>query len=360
MRRSRPLPLLPLLLLTGCASGELPVAVVDNPEYSVATGMRFLERGQYGPALAEFERARVLNEKLVTPYLGIALTKAHVGDAASAMAALDEARQRDGAAVHAAAIRVLALLRPPRWLEDAEREFEAGRGRSARDPELLLAMGRAYKAALAFDKATALLRQVLALNRGRAEEAVEEVLALEKIQRAEPASETAKRVALKAEVTRGELAALLVEEVGWPTLPEVVRRPPEPAMAYPFAADLEESPHRGAVEALLTRPVRGLRLFPDQTFAPDQPVTRDVFAVILEDILLRVKGDNLRAAVLPASVSPFTDLPAGHFAFSAALLLTRGGILEGRSDGSFGPRESVPGPDALVALRRLREVLQAP
>jgi hypothetical protein len=49
-----------------------------------------------------------------------------------------------------------------------------------------------------------------------------------------------------------------------------------------------------------------------------------------------------------------------HFAFSAALILTRGGILEGRSDGSFGPRESVAGPDALVALRRLREVLLAP
>jgi len=360
MRRGGAVPLFPLLLLAGCAAGELPVAVVDNAEYSVATGMRFLGRGEYGLALAEFERARGLNEKLVAAYLGIALTKAHLGDAAGAMLALSEARRRDGAAVHAAAIRVLTVLQPPEWLKEAEREFEAGRGRSARDPELLLAMGRAYKAAFAFDRAAALLRQVLALNRGQEEEAVEEVWALEKIQRAAPASETAKRVALKGQVTRGELAALLVEEVGWLTLPEASRRPPEPTMAYPFAVDLEDAPRREAVETLLKRPVRGLGLFPDQTFAPDQAVTRDVFAVILEDSLLRVKGDDLRAAALHAGVSPFSDLPVDHFAFSAALILTRGGILEGRSDGSFGPGESVTGPDALVALRRLREVLLAP
>ncbi|MBI2081512.1 MAG: hypothetical protein HYT86_07310, partial [candidate division NC10 bacterium] len=296
----------------------------------------------------------------VPAYLGIALAKAHLGDAGGALAALGEARQRNGVPVHAAAIEVLTLLRPPNWVEQAEREFEAGRSKSARDPELLLAMGRAYKAAFAFDRAAALLRQALALDRGEQEEAVEEIRALEMIQRAAPVSETAKRVALKGQVTRGELAALLVEEVGWLTLPEVARRPPEPAMAYPFAADLEDSPYRGAVEGLLTRPLRGLRLFPDQTFAPDQPVFREEFAVILEDLLLRVKGDDLRAAALAGNASPFPDLPAHHFAFSAALLLTRGGILERRPDGSFGSRESVAGPEALVALRRLREVLQAP
>ncbi|MBI3003416.1 MAG: hypothetical protein HYY54_07360 [candidate division NC10 bacterium] len=360
MKRAAPPAGLAALLLAGCVAAPLPVALVDNPEYSVATGMRLLDRGQYGPALAEFERARALNEKHVPAYLGIALAKAHLGDAGGALAALGEARQRNGVPVHAAAIEVLTLLRPPNWLEQAEREFEAGRSKSARDPELLLAMGRAYKAAFAFDRAAALLRQALALDRGEQEEAVEEIRALEMIQRAAPVSETAKRVALKGQVTRGELAALLVEEVGWLTLPEVARRPPEPAMAYPFAADLEDSPYRGAVEGFLTRPLRGLRLFPDQTFAPDQPVFREEFAVILEDLLLRVKGDDLRAAALAGNASPFPDLPAHHFAFSAALLLTRGGILERRPDGSFGSRESVAGPEALVALRRLREVLQAP
>jgi tetratricopeptide (TPR) repeat protein len=360
MKRAVPPACLAVLLVAACVAAPLPVAVVDNPEYSVATGMRLLDRGQYGAALAEFERARGLSEKHVPAYLGIALTKAHLGDAGGALAALAEARQRNGVPVHAAAIAVLMLLRPPNWLEQAEREFEAGRRRSARDPELLLAMGRAYKAAFAFDRAAALLRQALALDRGQQEEAVEEIRALEMIQRAAPVSETAKRVALKGQVTRGELAALLVEEVGWLTLPEVARRPPEPAMAYPFAADLEDSPYRGAVEGLLTRPLRGLRLFPDQTFAPGQPVLREEFAVILEDLLLRVKGDDLRAAALAGNASPFPDLPAHHFAFSAALLLTRGGILERRPDGSFGSRESVAGPEALLALRRLREVLQAP
>lgn len=360
MRRADGLSLVSLLLLAGCAAGELPVAVVDNPEYSIATGMRFLRRGQYGPALAEFERARALNEALAPAYLGLALAKAHLGDGDGARGALDEARRRDGVAVHAAAIQVLTLLQPPGWLAEAEREFEAGRGRAARDPELLFVMGRAYKAAFAFENAAALLRQVLALNRGQEEEAVEEVVALEMIQRAAPASEIARRVALKGQVTRGELAALLVEEVRWLALPEVARGTAEPAMAYPFAADLEDSPHRGAVEALLKRPLRGLRLFPDQTFAPDQVVSRDVFAIILEDVLLRVKGDDLRASALPAGFSPFGDLPADHFAFSAALLLTRGGILEGRPAERFAPREMVSGPEALLALRRLREVLQAP
>ena len=360
MKRLGPPAFLPVLLLAGCATAELPVAVVDNPEYSVATGMRLLGRGQYGPALAEFERARLLNEKHVPAYVGIALAKAHLGDAGGALAALDEARRQNGIPVHAAAIGVLTLLRPPNWLEQAEREFETGRGKSARDAELLLAMGRAYKVAFAFDRAAALLRQALAVDQGQQEEAVQEIRALEMIQRAGPVSETGKRVALQGQVTRGELAALLVEEVGWLTLPEVARRPPEPAMAFAFAADLEDSPYRGAVEALLARPLRGLRLFPDQTFAPDQAISREEFAVILEDLLLRAKGDDLRAAPLAGTPSPFTDLPAQHFAFGAALLLARGGILERRPDGSFGPRESVAGPEALLALRRLREVLRAP
>jgi tetratricopeptide (TPR) repeat protein len=352
--------ILVLALLAGCVAQELSVAVVDNAEYSVATGMRFLGRGQYGPALVEFERARAINENFAPAYLGIALAKAHLADAGSAMAALEEARRRNGMTVHTAAITVLTILKPPRWLEEAEREFEAGRSKSARDPELLLAMGRAYKTAFAFDRAAALLRQVLAQKRGLEEEALEEVRALDKIQRAAPTSETAKRVALKGQVTRGELAALLVEEMGWPHLPEVARQAAEPAMAYPFATDLEESRHREAVEALLTRPVRGLRLFPDQTYAPDLPVSREVFAVALEDILLRVKGEDLRGAAVGTPTSRFSDLPTDHFAFSAAILLTRGGLFEGRPDGSFGPRESVPGPDALLSLRKLRDVLQAP
>ena len=162
MRRPGFQGVLVLALLAGCAAQELPVAVVDNAEYSVATGMRFLGRGQYGPALAEFERARALNENFAPAYLGIALAKAHLADAGSAMAALEEARRRNATSVHATAIRVLTILKPPKWLDQAEREFEAGGGKSARDPELLLAMGRAYKAAFAFDRAAALLSQVLA------------------------------------------------------------------------------------------------------------------------------------------------------------------------------------------------------
>ena len=56
--------------------------------------------------------------------------------------------------------------------------------------------------------------------------------------------------------------------------------------------DIVSHPLKADIEGILQLGVRGLELYPDGTFRPGDLVDRATYAMMIEDILIKVSGDN--------------------------------------------------------------------
>jgi len=359
----------------GCAGKPpvKPVSVMDNPDHHYNNGMKFLDKGEYDNALAEFERAKALDPKYGKAYMGIGLVKGFKGSFDAAFEAMKQAKGLDGVYAHVGMIRLYSMQRAGGWLEKAAEEFEAGKKKDAASPELYFHMGRAYKVAFEFDKAGVCFKKVLDLNKDLVGEASQEWALLQKIQRAAPGTKIGKQIALIDKITRADVAALFIEELNLEKLYKA-RKPEEydasfkPPEGTAFAADtitkappamdIANHPLRADIDAVIGLGVRGLEPFPDHTFAPGMIISKANYAMMVEDILIKVSGDEKLATKFIGAVSPFPDVRSDHYAFNAIMVCTTRGIMEAKLDGYFGLEDSVSGADALLVIRGLKDELK--
>jgi tetratricopeptide (TPR) repeat protein len=376
-------PLLVLLLavavfgLIGCAAIEKepvkPVSVMGDPEHHYNNGIKFLDRGEYDNALAEFERAKALDPKYGKAHMGIGLVRAFEGDFDAAFDAAKKAKDLDGVYAHVGMIRLYSMQRGKGWFEKAEEEFEAGKKKNAESPELYFYMGKAYQVGFEFDKAAAAFKKVLDLNKDFVGEANQEWTLVQKIQRAAPGTKIGKQIALIDKITRADVAALFIEELSLERLfrerktkeYDASSKPPEETAfaadevtKSPAAMDIANSPLKADIDAVLALGIRGLEPFPDHTFAPGMIVSKANYAMMCEDILIRVSGDDELATRFIRDTSPFPDVPPDHYAFNAIMVCTTRGIMEAKLDGYFGLEDSVSGADALLVIRRMKDELK--
>jgi len=359
----------------GCAGKPpaKPVSVMDNPDHHYSNGMKFLDKGEYDNALVEFERARALDPKYGKAYMGIGVVKGYKGNFDAAFEAMKQAKSLDGVYAHVGMIRLHSMQRAEGWLGKAEEEFEAGKKKDASNPELHFYMGKAYKVAFEFDKAVTCFKKVLDLNKDFVAEANQEWALLQKIQRAAPGTKIGKQIALIDKITRGDVAALFIEELNLEKLYKSAKakeydasfKPPEgTAMAadsitkVPPAMDVANHPLKADIDAVIALGVRGLEPFPDHTFAPGMVISKANYAMMVEDILIKVSGDEKLATKFIGGPSPFPDVRTDHYAFNAIMVCTTRGIMEARLDGYFGLEEPVSGADALLVIRRMKEELK--
>jgi len=382
--------LISLIVLAGCAERRPPAKVADTPERHAATGMSLLEGGDVDAAQAEFDRALTLDAQCGPAYAGKGLvfgTKAarsqDVGEKGRlTRQAFDSLRKAKRYAIgddekvegYVAFIRVHTMVGQAGWLEDAEENFRYAVAVDRRAAAPYFFMGEAYKKGYRFSDAARMYRKVLDLDSDYSIEADRSWALLEKIQRAAPSTTIGKQIALAEALTRGEAAALFVQEL---RLDEVCARVDSgnahpsrtapatgqqtEAAAQPAAVlDMGTHPLRQDVEAVLYLGVRGLELYPDQTFRPDELVTRAAFAVMMEDILAKARGDDRRVSRFTGIFSPFVDVGNNLPYFDAVMACTSLGIMKpvdtrGRE---FRPMETISGIEALLAVRTLKERLK--
>ena len=123
-------------------------------------------------------------------------------------------------------IRLLSMQRAEGWISDAENEFKAANDREPNNARLHYYMGMAYKMFLDFDKAAAMFRTVLDLNKDFTGEANAEWAVIQKIQRAAPGTEIGKKIALIDKIDRADIAALFDQEMNLEKL--FTKRGPRP------------------------------------------------------------------------------------------------------------------------------------
>jgi hypothetical protein len=216
----------------------------------------------------------------------------------------------------------------------------------------------------------------LDLNKDFTGEANAEWAVIQKIQRAAPGTEIGKKIALIDKIDRADVAALFDQEMNLEKLftkrgPKTydtsfkaptessTRFSPETTVKMEAATDIKDHWLRPSIETILRLQVRGLEAGPNHTFDPDKLITKGEFAVMLEDILIKVSGDEKLATKFLGATSPFPDIRSDQYFFSAVMTVTSRNFLEAdKATGEFKPGDPVSGADALLSIREFKNQLK--
>jgi tetratricopeptide (TPR) repeat protein len=372
------------VVIAGCGPKIAPpTSVMDTPEYHYKNGLKYLDKDQIDEAMKYFDRAVALDPKSPLGYIGKGLAFGKKGDFKSAFENMDTAKGHDkGIESRIGMIRLygLQMVKEPgkaqKLVKDAEGEFKSARDKDPNSAPLYYYMGMAYKVSLDFEKAAETFRKVLDMNKEFTNEANAEWAVIQKIQRAAPGTEIGKKIALIDKIDRADVAALFDQEMnleklftkrGVKTYDTSFKAPtesntrfsPETTTKMEPATDIADHWLKPSIDTVLKLQVRGLEAGPNHTFDPNKLITKAEFALMLEDILIKVSGDEKLATKFLGATSPFPDIRNDQYFFSAAMTATSRGFLEAdKATGEFRPGDPVSGADALLAIREFKNQLK--
>lgn len=379
-----------ILMLVSCGPKAVkPMGEMDTPEHHVYTGLKLLDQGQYLQAQGEFDRAIQLAPKFSRAFAGTALVKAYQGDFTGAFKALDKAweyanNNDEKLVVHIGYIRVNTMSKATcvrigtdcsqdtGWIDKSKSEFDNAIAINPKSAAAHYYMGLCYKTALNFNKAGEMFAKVMEIKAEYTAEADVQWKLVQDIQRAMPGTITGKKIALVEKLSRADAAALFMEELKIDVLYKK-RTPKEfdtsfkdpdkasaPGRGVLSANDIATHPLKMDIEGILQLGVRGLEVYPDGNFQPNDFVNRAAYAMMIEDILIKVTGDNKLATKFIGSTSTFPDLRSDLPYFNAVMVVTSRGIMQAKSisTGEFAPMDAVSGVEALLIIKKFKEELK--
>jgi hypothetical protein len=233
-------------------------------------------------------------------------------------------------------------------------------------------MGMAYfRGAHDFSRARDLFRQVLDAKReGKWHEKSDTAWRkADKVSRATAGitiGDVGHKIALQDDVSRGDLAALLIDEVKIDKLfaGRIPVQSQVKAKQTSFTpADVLEHPFKHEILTLMKWNVRGLEPQYDPTttanlFHPNQAVSRKALAIVLEDIVIKLTGDEqLASKFLGQDTSPVPDVTPTASWFNAAMTAVTRNLMEAGLSGEFRPNDTADGAEVLLAARSLKQRL---
>jgi hypothetical protein len=195
---------------------------------------------------------------------------------------------------------------------------------------------------------------------------------IQKIHRAAPGTEIGKKIALVDKIDRAEIAALFDQEMnldklftkrGVKTNDTSFKAPTEPSTAMQTekvinmeaATDIADHWLKPSIDMVLKLRIRGLEAGPNHAFYPDKIITKGEFALMFEDILIKVSGDEMLATKFLGATTPFSDVRNDQYFFNAAMIATSRGFIEAdKATGEFSPGDPVSGVDALLSIREFK------
>ncbi|MBW2352569.1 MAG: S-layer homology domain-containing protein, partial [Deltaproteobacteria bacterium] len=382
-------------LVGGCAQKKLaPLSPEDNPAHHYLMGMELIDKGDLNEASVRFERALKLEPDYSPALAGQALAAAMRVEAEKDVEhrtvelkraldllddSLDEAEGDSQEFIgEVTGIRVYTHARPSKWVRMAEKAYNrAVKLKKVKSEELpyyqaLSAadyfMGVAYFKALRFRDSEASLAKVAGSPPGRWHELADRLYRrVQKITRASASftlTDVAKKIAVKDKVNRADVAALLVDEVHLDRF--LAGRIPVPRKESKdrfVPADISGSMFKPEIMTVLKWGLRGLEPVYDKTsraylFYPERPVTRKELAFILEDLLVKIEGDqSLTTKYYGQKNSPYPDVPPTSSYFNSVTNAVTRGLMEPDLSGAFRPDDDVDGAELLLAVLRLRNVM---
>jgi len=373
-----------IFVLVGCApKGVTPLSDTDTPVNNYNNGMTAVARGEWSAAQVTFDRALALKPGFAPGMAGQALVlageAARTTDVEKRRDKIDASRQLlkktikkakgdlEFLNVYVIGIRAETLAQGDNWMKSARVFYEAGRllavgGESelyySSRQALNFYMAQACFAERKLDCARILLKRILASPTGLwhqpADTAFSYLQALERVSVNRVSTELAWNILTRDTVTRAEVAAIIVSELGDSLkLKDTVR-----IGDCAVLEDIIDHPYRKDIEKLLSLQVRGLDVVRDSgacMFFPDQKVSRKELAMLLEDLLVLITGEKgVATKYLGQDASPYSDVRPHTLWYNSVLVVVNRNLMDVNLKGAFRPNDNVNGAEFLLAISQLR------
>ena len=320
-----PIMLLALLFIFEFGCGPKPIqkeSVLDTPQTHYNQGMREVERGDLDAAVLEFERAIALDPDFGDGFSGLALVAATRENFKEAYDLADKGIDKNKKSVDARIIkgRIHAMEhKGDDWIKKAVKEYDDALKINPNSDKAMYYKGEAYKNAYMFSEAAGEFRKVIAAKGDFAEKANSEWEIVQKIQRAAPGTKVGAKIALIEEIDRADLSVLLIEELklltvldkkqpktydtGFTAPEDPTQMQTEKTEKMAAMTDIESHWAKNWIEDIVKS--RVIDVFPDHTFRPDEKITRANYALVMQNILLLVTGDESLATNILVLIQSF-------------------------------------------------------
>jgi tetratricopeptide (TPR) repeat protein len=368
-----------LSLSMGCApKARKAGGYMDTPQSHQKEGMKYYNDGKYDKAQEEFNLAVSLDNKFAPAYAGLALVTAQKGDFKEAVKLAEKCQSLDNKIVDGFIAKGIVITmqnegKPVKdWLKEVENEYEKALKIDPQNSEVYFRRGVCYKKAYEFSKAAGDFKKVLELKKEWTKEADEQWQIVQMIERAAPGTDVGKRIALVDKISRADIAALFVSELQIDKLVEKKRqktydnsyKAPTDAREMKVdsltkiaeISDISNHWAKNFVMDIVGLKIRGLEPYPDHTFHPDQLVNRGEYAMVVEDAIIAILRDPALSTKHIGSTSRFPDVNASHPCYNAICNAVDKGVMDAEMNGEFGFQKSVSGPEALLVIRKLKEL----
>lgn len=386
-----------IAMLQGCSTPRVPGCggPGDSPQDHFISGMEALEGDQVETAKGKFERAVYCDGDYSPAYGGLAIVHAYIasryGDPSHALVERGKsadllklesrkARSYEDEMLHYHAVMRTATIGGGKgWFDDAENAYYAAKGAAISNRALPFYgstesldyfIGAACRKARKIQQARELFATVIRAGKDgkwfeRADRAWKDTDMLDRASTGDALGSAGQKIAQLDRLTRKHVAVLLVNEFGIAKLfagriPSINVDKGRPGIE---PADITLDPFRSEIITVLKYRVRGLECKYDETsgaylFRPGEIVTRADMALILEDIIIKLTGDErLATAYLGHNASPFPDVRPTSPVYNAVMVVTTRGIMEPELSGLFRADRPINGAEAILAVRTLQQRL---
>ncbi|MGP8155101.1 MAG: tetratricopeptide repeat protein [Smithella sp.] len=383
-----------ILSVLSCApKTRVAINQLDTPERHTFTGLKLLDQEKYTDAHREFKMATQLNNNYSRAYTGMALVDIFTNNFGTALDNLTLGSKyaksdEDKLFVNIGRIQYYTISKSdPKWLELAKNQFDEAIAIDSKHTSAYYFMGLAYKNVLEFNLASQMFTRVIQLKTNHMADADAQLKFLQKVQQAKPSTDTEKKIALTDRMTRADTAALFMEELKIKDIynkqalkaldkpltetgkvsTEVketqkvsTEAPLTPAPVKVMAKDIAENQYKTYIEEILEAGVRGLENDPNGDFNPGEVISRCEYAIMLEDVLIKLTQDKDLASRYVKTKSFFPDVPSDMPCFNAIITVTSRGIMEVKNTktGEFAPLKPLSGVEALLIIRKFKDKLR--
>jgi len=358
-----------LLFLVACATK--PESDVDTPEYHFKAGMRAIDNSDYQQAIKSFQRSVDLDKKFALGYGGLGLARAHLGQNSEAKKNASTCASRGSKDPEALSLsaQVWIVMRDSekRWFKRAEDYLKKALRRDKEHEGAMYWYGTAHLYNYEFDEAEDFFRKVVAKRGNLSGEADKKWNLAQKIVRAMPGTPEGKKVALKEQINRADVAVLFAEELKIGALFEKMpvqntgfQTPSQASQSVNITVPNDSKDHWA--ETWIKDMIRYgiMSVDSENNFLPNENITRANYAKAVERLLVVARRDeSLETKYFGEPQQRFSDLPSSHYAYNAAAVCTESGIMEiDMITRQFNPNGDVTGADTLLLIRKLQDALR--
>ena len=169
----------------------------------------------------------------------------------------------------------------------------------------------------------------------------------------------AKKIVAKDRVSRVDAAVVLVDDLH---LEKLLKGAFNPYINKPIKLpeDIKNHPNLYELKIIYRYNLRGLNSIIKNgkiVFAPNDPITREEFAMVLEDIVSKYKHDPKYKTKYFGSKSPFVDVKASSASFNAIMNAVSMGFMNANTYGEFHPKKPLSGVELIEAISKIKEEL---